>query len=294
MKLVFYSGNKDPHIKNFESIIRMCKSIEFEYSIDKDRIILDNYDILICNDIYFPYEKVPERIKIIYGPQTFVFPEGILCSPYKEELKGRCFFNTLCKWNELVFREMSQNFMIDTVQFPFGVDVESFSPSKIEKNIDCLVYIKQRDSILVKSVLSLLKNKNMNVNILTYGSYNENMYKNFLSSSKFMLVIDRHESQGFALQEAMSMNVPLLVLDATSMHDEVDKNNFHIYKDINKNLYATSVPWWSEECGIRIENYEELDETIDIMKTRTFSPRKYILENLTDKVCMERILKLIF
>lgn len=136
----------------------------------------------------------------------------------------------------------------------------------------------------------LLEEKALKYHVFRYGSYNEEDYKNCLLMSKFMLVLDGHESQGFALEEAMSCNTPLLVVDATSMYDETNDGVYEHLKP--KKLLATSVPYWSEECGIKITNPVQLSDSIDNMMAnyKQYTPRNYILNTLSDKVCMERIL----
>ena len=111
-----------------------------------------------------------------------------------------------------------------------------------------------------------------------------------------MLTLDRHKSQGFALEEAMSCNIPLLVMDTTSMYDEMEndgvKSTYNYMRESNKKLLATSVPYWSSECGIKIIEKGELSESIDKMMIlyNNFTPRNYIIRTLSDYVCMKRIL----
>jgi hypothetical protein len=142
-------------------------------------------------------------------------------------------------------------------------------------------------------VFDILKSKNISYIMLQYGSYNEAQYKDALKRSKFMLTVDAHESQGFALGEAMSCEVPLLVLDATSLYDETMDGKTSVYENYRpKKLAATSVPYWSDECGIKIKDIRDLPDSLTkMLDTYTiFTPRDYILKNLAPKPCMQRIL----
>jgi FkbM family methyltransferase len=108
-----------------------------------------------------------------------------------------------------------------------------------------------------------------------------------------MLTLDAHESQGFGLEEAMSSGVPLLVMDAASMYDEMDNGVNATYEHLRPNkLFATSVPYWSDECGIKITKQSELSDAIDkiLITYDSFTPRDYIVRTLSDEVCMRRIL----
>jgi glycosyltransferase involved in cell wall biosynthesis len=175
-------------------------------------------------------------------------------------------------------------------QFPLAVDTEKFKPEQVKKEYDCIVYIKRRSNELVNRCINILDQKSLRYKIFRYGSYNEEEYLWTLQRSTFMLVLDAHESQGFALQEAMSCNVPLLVVDATSMYDEKNDGINSVYDFLKpKKMLATSVPYWSDECGIKI-NESEINNSIDKIISTTYTPREYILRTLSDKVCMKRML----
>ncbi len=297
MKLVFYMVSGIPHPKNWDAIQRMCKScnIDFEYTNDIERIKRNDYEILYCIMNYINPDIVPNNIKIVYGPQFWVIPEPPIVGGYRKELEGRCVFNSLSKWVGDYYLELGKELIMPIAYFPFAVDTNTFKELENidDKPYDCLVYIKRRSNALINNTLSLLNQMNLKYKIFKYGSYNQDDYLVSLSQTKFMLVLDAHESQGFALEEAMSCNVPLLVVDATSMYDEMDNGNDATYTHLKPNkLLATSVPYWSDECGIRITDYIELHNSINRMlhSYQYYTPRRYIINTLSDKVCMKRIL----
>lgn len=292
MKLVFYQPG---HHKNKNSIQRMCASysIDIEFTEDLNRISQNNYDILVCNSSYVEPHLIPENIKIIYGPQHWVFPEGPLVGQLNIKYKNRCVYNTLSKWIENCWIELVNSLTIPMYQFPFSINTELFKPNESVKSIDCLLYIKRRSNFIVNKTIKILKDKNLSYVTFNYGSYYEGNYLNSLRACKFMISLDAHESQGFALEEAMSCNVPLLVLDSTSMHDETNDGIHYTYSYLHPNkLLATSVPYWSDQCGIKITDENKMSESIDRMLTeyKKYNPREYILNTLSDKVCMKRIL----
>jgi GR25 family glycosyltransferase involved in LPS biosynthesis len=300
MKLIFYNNGEkgEPHHKIFASIQRMCKShnIEFEFIQNPSRLYQQrDFDLLICNNEYINPEDFPD-VKIVYSNKFLVFPEDILTSPYNEKLKNNCCYNTLANWNTIVHKEMFENFLMDFVELPYGIDVDTFQPVKNinEKTHDCLIYFKDRDPQLLEDAIKTLKNRGLSYLIIHYRHYQEYDYKDHLDRCKFMIVIGRHESQGFAIEEAMAKNIPLLVLDCESMYDEVTYGEkvYEKHKQNNKNLLATAVPYWSNECGIKITKIDELNKSLDVMteNLETYRPRDYILKTLTDSICMERIL----
>jgi hypothetical protein len=286
-----------PHKKNWEGIQRMCKScsIEFEYTNDLERIKIPNYNILYCTNSVIDPDVIPESIKIIYGPHLWIIPEPPMVGKYIPHLEGRCVYNTLSKWVENYCKELGGELIMACAALPFSVNTEDFKPNSypIVKEYDCIVYVKRRSNIIINNTLSVLNSKGLRYLIFKYGSYKEEDYKYALQVSKFMLTLDAHESQGFALEEAMSCNVPLLVMDATSMYDEMDDGINETYKHLRpKKLLATSVPYWSAECGIKLDSEDCLEDAIDYMINHynNFTPRDYILRTLSDEVCMRRIL----
>jgi len=297
MKLVLYVGVSGfPHHKNYEAIQRMCNThnIEFEVSSNLNRLVENNYNILLtCFDFIDP-EIIPENIKIIYGPQFFILPSGPIVNKLNDKYKDRCVFNCLSNWIKELYLECVTDFIVPIIPLPFSVNTNQFKQLEHQtKEYDCLLYIKRRSNDLINFTLSLLNQKGLVYKIFRYGSYNEQEYINALQKSKFMISLDAHESQGFALEEAMSSGIPLLVMDATSMYDETDNGITATYDYLKpKLLRATSVPYWSDECGIKIEKKEELHQALDnmLVNYKKFTPRDYIIRTLSDEVCMKRIL----
>uniref|UniRef100_A0A6C0CYM1 Glycosyltransferase n=1 Tax=viral metagenome TaxID=1070528 RepID=A0A6C0CYM1_9ZZZZ len=295
MKIILYEPG---HHKNLHAIKMMCKSmlIDLEITTNYDRVLINDYDILIANSTYIPPEKIPENIKIIYGPQHWVFPKGSIVGKLNTEYSKRCVYNCLSEWIINLYLEMVPSLKVPLVSFPFAVDTDFFKPDTTqEKIIDCIIYVKRREIHTINTVLSILNSKGLSYSIFTYGQYSENDYIKTLHKSKFMISIDAHESQGFALEEAMSMNVPLLVLDARSMYYEKGDGVNSTYEYLKpKNLFCTSVPYWSDECGIKIidTDNQTISTSIDtmVLNYKNYNPRQYILDTLSPEVCMKRIL----
>jgi hypothetical protein len=295
MKLVLYTGNGLPHTKNHKAIQRMCNKMNIEYQEihEYNQLKTEKYDILFSCSQFINPNDIPSHVKILFGPHFFIFPSGQIVGDLQDEYSKRCVYNVLSPWIKQLYLEFANSLIVPMIELPFGVDTDKFIPNTGSKSLDCIVYVKRRSTTLVTTVINILQSKNISFVLFQYGSYAEDNYLHQLNQSKFMIVLDAHESQGFALQEAMSSNTPLLVLDATSMYDEMDTNNNSIYEYLKpKKLEATSVPYWSDECGIKIKDINDIPESIDKMMSsyHIFTPRKYILETLSDEVCMKRIL----
>jgi glycosyltransferase involved in cell wall biosynthesis len=135
---------------------------------------------------------------------------------------------------------------------------------------------------------SFLKSKSIEYFVFSYDTkYNENTYIEYLKNSKYGIWVGRHESQGFALEEALSCDIPLLVWNVKSMNEEYRQN----YEDIP----ATVIPYWNERCGEYFYNIQELEETFNkfISKIETYRPREYILENLSMELCEKKFIDII-
>ena len=117
--------------------------------------------------------------------------------------------------------------------------------------------------------------------------YNETEYLNCLQNAKYGIWLDAHESQGFALQEALSCNVPLLVWNVSSLNQDVGSNY--------PNFPATTLSYWNDNCGEVFYNYHEFLNKFNsfISNLNTYTPRQFILDNLSIKKCEEKFIDLI-
>ena len=116
-------------------------------------------------------------------------------------------------------------------------------------------------------------------------------YVNYLHDCKFGIWVDAHESQGFALEEALSCNVPLLVWNAKSIN--VATNDGRPY--IDEDFPATTIPYWDERCGEYFNDSNELEEKFNLFlsKLHQYRPRDFVIENLSFEKCEEKLFEVI-
>ena len=171
--------------------------------------------------------------------------------------------------------------------WPVGIDTEKFSKVNIENNHKVLLYFKQRDKKLLEKVEEILREKNLQFTLIEYGKYSEQDYIIALKEAKFGIWIGCTESQGIGLQEALATDLPLIVLDATTLFENATKpkkSRFkkETFKKLNS-IKTSSVPYFDKRCGIKIKNISELDNAINEISSNInyYKPRKYILDNLT-------------
>lgn len=171
--------------------------------------------------------------------------------------------------------------------WPVGIDTEKFVKINRAKKNKVLIYHKQRDKKLLEKAKEMVQEFNLEYSIIEYGKYSEEEYKKVLNESKFGIWIGCTESQGIALQEALATNLPLIVLDATTLFDnkiKPKKSRFkkNTFKKLTS-LKTTSVPYFDKRCGIKIKKLSELKGAITQLQSNfdNYCPSDYILENLT-------------
>ena len=284
MKVLFIKSHI--HHKNLNFILK-CKKINFYIveSINAINIIdLNTFDAVISPCDTIDVSKYPNT-KFIFGPQFSVFPEERLTI-----IKGsNSVYNLLSNWVINIWKNFPVCNNLNLIALPFGVDTEKFVDNKsiTEKN-NVMVYFKHRNPAELYFIESFFKYKNINYSVFSYDrKYDENQYISYLQNSKYCIWVDAHESQGFALQEALSCNVPLLVWNVTSMNQE--------YGSTYSNLPATTTSYWDNKCGELFYNVNEFEITYNkfIENINNYKPREFILENLSVDVCENKLIEFI-
>lgn len=279
------------HSKNTIGFKLLAKEAEaiLEYNYDPTKF----YDLIWIPSGFYHSSQFPNAKKLLYGPHNFVVPN----KPWNLDISfERSIYTSLSPWVKELYSKFGKLCM-PVEPIPFPVDVELFKPATyVTKTLDCFVYFKGRDRKIFNYVQNYLEEKNISCTSIICGNYIEEDYIKVLNKVKFGIWIGCHESQGFALEEALSMDVPLLVLNVTTIHDEVNhegKHSYLEYKD-NYDLKATSCSYWDERCGEIIYDINEIDMGLEKIKNNCYNPREFILETLSPKACYERLISICF
>ena len=281
------------HRKNKIGFQLLCNENQIDSTVSNNPSDFHKpYDLVIIPSEFIPPNSFPNAKWLIYGPHNFVFANHIWKGPH-QIFPQHCVYNLLSEWIQTVQGEFG-GLSLPSITLPFPVEIQKFCPDSREKILDCFLYFKGRKRELLQFAEARLKALGLRYTLLQYGSYQEDEYLNVLRSSRFGIWIGSHESQGFALQEALSTNVPLAVWNVKSMFDEYNKKNEISYKE-DQRLYrfkATSVPYWDERCGELFYEQGEFDATLQKVSANAhlYKPRDYILENLSPKACYQRLL----
>lgn len=155
---------------------------------------------------------------------------------------------------------------------------QNISTLKKEK---CLIYFKGRKKSELEKIENLLDDKHISNKVFEYGNYKSEDLIEFAKIAKFAIILGRSESQGIGINELMSYNLPMLVIDAF--------DNFY-----NNQIYpGTTVPYWSNLCGMKVSDIQDFEKNIDVflksVDDQEYQPNKYVLETLTFEIMSKNL-----
>ena len=181
--------------------------------------------------------------------------------------------------------------------WPVGIDTDRWHQAPEEmKDIDVLLYDKVRwehdkfEEELIAPIRRQLARQRLKVADVKYGAYREEEFHSLVRRSKTMLFLCEHETQGIAYQQALACGVPILAWDRGGFWQ--DPSYFPHQVQYGP---VSSVPYWDERCGVKFTNASDfasqLEKFLGRLSRREFSPRDYILENLTLEKCAEQYVR---
>ena len=281
------------HCKNIRGFELLAQ--EAQASLDVidgfSQLLTDHYDLVFIPQGFYHSLQLPNAKRILYGPQNFVFPNEPWVYKFEPSME-RSLYTCLSPYLKKIWDQFPP-LCLPVKALPFPVDIEKFSPNNSEKTYDCFIYFKSRSESNLQTIEDLCKKLNYKYVVFRYGHYKEEEYIYVVNKCRFGIWCGAHESQGFALQEALCMNIPLIVCNIRTLNDEINGQGNHSYPEYKDNydLSATSCPYFDDRCGIIIYHLNELNDAIVKIDSQTFNPREYILETLSPKVCYERIIE---
>jgi len=272
------------HHKNRESLEKILKYLKFEYKFG-DMNDITNFKVIISPNIPINTSVFPNKF-FIFGPHFSVFPNQLL---YKiNNVHKNSIYLQPSEWALNVWKKFNVESIIPLKVFYFPVNTKKFKPMENIKKEKVFIYFKRRKQEELTFLKKFLHNKNIEFKVFDYVKrYKEEDYLKYLQESNYGIILDAHESQGFAIEEALSCDVPLLVWNVTSMNQEEGIN----YPDIP----ATSIPYWDNRCGESFYNKEEFEEKYNefTSKLDTYKPREFVLDKLGIDKCANNFKKLI-
>jgi len=189
-------------------------------------------------------------------------------------------------------RKMCEPYWGDKVEaWPVGIDTDLWCPApEVKKEYDFLIYDKVRwehdryEKELIEPIRSELRRQKLIFAEIRYGHYKEEDFHALLKRCRAMIFLCEHETQGIAYQQALSMDVPILAWDRGGFWQDPS-----YYPHKVKFGPVSSVPYWDDRCGMRLEIVDEfprfLMKFFGKVEQGGFHPRSYILKNLTLEKC---------
>jgi len=276
------------HHKNV-NIIKFYKNIKFE--IVKEVSDINKYDLALFDCVFSPSDPIDVSnypgICFIFGPHFSVFPNEKILKIKSEKTA----YIILSSWIKKVWQSYNICSDLRLVDIPFPVDIDKFCETKpsLDRN-KVFIYYKSRNPQELQFMENVLRQLGLPYKIFCYRpGYNENEYLEYLQNSRFGIWVDAHESQGFALEEALACNVPLFVWNIRSMNQEYGQS----YSDIP----ATTIPYWDSRCGEYFYDMNDFEEKFRLflhnINNNSYRPRDYVLENLSPEICEKRVINMV-
>lgn len=264
--------------KVVDNLIKGLQLIGYPYVINRQ---LDACARLWIHDdveALWHIKDLPSEIKVVIGPNLFVKPAQI---PKNLNL-SRAVYLQPSRWTDDFWKAFGFT-SCPTEVWPAGIDTNEFVFSSLAKKY-ILIYFKQRSQVELEFIKKELQSRKLEYKVITYPKYSEKEYKKLLAEARYCIWLGRHESQGIALEEALSCNVPMVVCDINHIGDwTAPIKEMAQFTEKENKFIATSAEYFDVSCGVKINQLTEFSSALDSMEKRLmqFRPREYILQNLS-------------
>ena len=266
-----------PH-KVVDNLIKSLDQEKIEYAINEEKY---EHNFLVQYDAtaHEKHSKIEQDTTII-GPQVWMF-DG-----YGQFLiENQNFYKKIIAPSEWVKNKFITKFNLPEDKLSvWPVGIEEFNNIR-EVNYDCLIYFKRRNQSELDAVKKFLVSNGLSYRMVEYGTYGEDGFKQLVNSAKFCFLINGTESQGIAVQEIMSMGVPIIAWDIKEWLDQGEA-----YR-----VPATSIPYWDERCGEVFFNIEDLEVTFSKFYATLdkYDPKAFIKDNLSFECSVKTLLDIL-
>ncbi len=173
---------------------------------------------------------------------------------------------------------------------PCGVDAGVWAPAATRKEQSAVVYWKSGDERLCEEVEAMVRRCGLEPLRVRARAGEHNLFtpdalRNMLDRSVIAVFLSTFETQGIALAEAWSMNVPTVVWDPRG-EAEWRGRTF---------TSGSSAPYLTPATGIAARDTASLEPAIRqaLASLDSFQPRAWVLANMTDAICSRRLYELI-
>ena len=266
-----------PH-KVVKNLLMSLDQEKIDYSINEEKY--EHNFLLQYNDIAHEKHSKIELDTCIIGPQVWLF------DTYGQFLiEHQDYYKKMIAPSQWVKDKFINKFNLPENKLSvWPVGIETFNNER-DITYDCLIYFKRREQKELDAVKQFLDSKNLTYKMVEYGGYGEDGFKDLVNQAKFCFLINGTESQGIAVQEIMSMGVPIIAWDIKEWLDQGEA-----YR-----VPATSIPYWDERCGEVFFNIDELDVTFSkfYAKLDEYDPKAFVKDNLSFECSIKTLLDIL-
>jgi hypothetical protein len=168
---------------------------------------------------------------------------------------------------------------------PCGVDAADWAPAREAVSRRAVVYWKSGPESFCDEVQARVAAHGLEPVRVRYGSYDRSGFKDLLDGAAIAVFLSSYETQGLALAEAWSMNVPTLVWNPRGPA-EWRGRTFQS---------GSSCPYLTPATGLAWRTLDELDCGLAgaLRNMRQFEPRTWVLAHMTDAICAGMLYRLV-
>lgn len=268
-------------MRAFLNLVEGLDRIGARYRLNDFRHIAANRDELACV-FGKPHvlARIPSRTPILFGTSIYSHPSDRPGLPRERPIR-RVLVPSV--WVRRMFEEVWPGLVS---VWPVGIDTARWVPDPgVARDVDVLVYDKifwdraRYERELIGPLMRELARRGLRVETLRYGSYEEKDLLALSRRARAMVYLSRHETQGIAAQQLMSAGVPLFAWDLGGPWQDPKYFPEHVRFEP-----VTSVPYWSDACGVRFRGDGDMPEAFDRFWTgveaHAYAPRHLIVEQL--------------
>lgn len=292
INIVSHSAKNDQITGPTKVFKNTCKGLEL---IGQPYVLNQKISNYSWNWIHDSHEALVETAVLgkpaVLGPNIVVLPKDL--PKFRPRLNKKCIYLHPSEWAVNVWRQIGFT-ECRLMSWPAGIDTELFEVNRDNVVDDqVMIYFKERDPVLLELVIKNVNECGLVPHVIIYGKYNEDQYKKILSKCSFGIWLGRQESQGIALQEALSAGLPLIVVDAPSLFDTFAPKTYK-FPYFLKSFRTTSAPYFDQRCGIIIDSIDDLNEAIEKVKHQMsfFDPKAFVREELSLEASAEKLVNI--
>jgi glycosyltransferase involved in cell wall biosynthesis len=173
---------------------------------------------------------------------------------------------------------------------PCGVDADFWKPTERAKERAAVVYWKSGDERFCEAVEAIVRSAGLEPLRFRskhgeHGIFMPGDYREALDRAIVGIFLSTFETQGIALAEAWSMNVPTVVWDPQGEAEWRGRT----FKS------GSSSPFLTPFTGEAFRSIDELEPALAraLAALDSFQPRAWVLKHMTDAICSEMLYRLI-